>query len=81
MTEKTKIADGEYAVKLTADISGGIGTHEKGTVLRNLSFSAFNTLVCGGMAKRVMSATTGEVVDYADATGTPVAPPKGGVPA
>ena len=43
-----KIDDGELAVRLTRDIEGGIGVHEKGTVLRRLSPSAFNTLTQGG---------------------------------
>lgn len=68
---KEMIAEGEYAVKLTQDISGGIGNHEKGTVLRNLSFSAYNTLVCSGMGKRVKSTTSGNVVDFDEATPAP----------
>ena len=68
MADKVHIPDDEYAVKLTKDITGGIGNYPKDTVLRNLSFSAFNTLTCTGMAKRVKSTESGEIVDFADAT-------------
>lgn len=48
MSSKNKIAEGELAVRLKSKISGGVGTHDKGAILRNLSPSAFNTLVNGG---------------------------------
>jgi len=43
-----KVQPGELAVKLTHDITGGVGNHSAGTVLRHLSISAYNTLVYGG---------------------------------
>lgn len=43
-----KIAEGELAVKLKYDIQGGLGDRKEGQVLRNLSFSAYNTLVQAG---------------------------------
>lgn len=46
--DTNKIEDGEFAVRLNSDISGGIGEHKKGTVLRNLSSSAFIGLTQGG---------------------------------
>jgi hypothetical protein len=51
--DANKIADGEFAVKLTRDIDGGLGDHKSGTVLRRLSQSAYNTLVNGGLGDPV----------------------------
>lgn len=48
MSDREKIEEGELAVRLTSDIEGGLGKHEKGAVIRNLSFSAFNTLTTVG---------------------------------
>lgn len=42
------IGKGELAVKLAHDINGGLGNHQKGTVLRNLSSAAFTTLKGAG---------------------------------
>lgn len=78
MADRVTIPDSEFAVKLTSDIRGGIGNHEKGTVLRNLSQSAFNTLVCGGFAKRVRSTASGDIVDYDAPNPAPASAPKPG---
>ena len=51
--ESGKLPEGEFAVELTSDISGGVGNHKKGTRIRHLSHSAFNTLVQGGFAKKL----------------------------
>jgi hypothetical protein len=67
-----RIVDGEWAVKLTKDIQGGIGNHKEGTVIRNLSFSAFNTLVQGGFAQRLNAGD--DATDAVDAT-NPLATP------
>ena len=50
MNDKTRetIQDGELAARLKYDITGGLGKHPKGTVLRNLSQSAFIGLTQGG---------------------------------
>lgn len=48
MSDRSKIAEGELAVRLTSDITGGLGNHAKGAVLRDLSESAYNTLVQAG---------------------------------
>lgn len=80
MADKVVIGKDEYAVKLTSDIKGGVGNHKKDTVLRNLSYSAFNTLTCGGFAKRVMSTESGDIVDFAEETTSAVSTaPKGKV--
>lgn len=47
------LPEGELAVELTSDIDGGIGSHKKGTRIRYLSQSAFNTLTQGGFAKKL----------------------------
>lgn len=51
--KKDQVAEGELAVKLTSDISGGLGNHAKGRKLRNLSISAFNTIVHGGFGEEL----------------------------
>ena len=55
--DPNKIEEGERAVRLRYDISGGLGDHKEGTVLRNLSFSAFNTLVQGGGHEHIEAGT------------------------
>ncbi len=65
----SKIEEGVLAVKLTGDVSGGLGEHKAGTTLRNLSPSAFNTLVHGGFGEALKS---GDVVrKEADAAAAP----------
>lgn len=59
-----KIREGELAVKLTSDINGGIGKHKKGTILRNLSPSACNTLTQGGFGEKLKAgASAANAVD------------------
>lgn len=65
------IQDGELAVRLNSPIKGGIGNHPKGTVLRQLSASAFNTLVHAGGHQPLEAGE--EVEEAVDAT-QPVAP-------
>jgi hypothetical protein len=76
MADKVHIPEDEYAVKLTQDISGGLGNYPKDTVLRGLSYSSFNTLTCTGLAKRVKSTASGDIVDFAE----PEAANAGGAP-
>ena len=66
----SKIQEGERAVKITSEdgITGGLGSHPKGAVLRNLSESAYNTMVGGGLAEPVEPGT--EVRDATDAATT-----------
>lgn len=66
--KKAEVAlpEGELAVVLTSDIDGGVGSHKKGTRIRNLSFSAFNTLVQGGFAKKLGKGS--DVSDAVDAS-------------
>lgn len=47
-TDANTIREGERAAKLKYDIQGGLGNHSAGTVIRNLSESAFITLTQGG---------------------------------
>lgn len=73
----SKIAEGELAVRITSDdgISGGLGPHPKGAVLRNLSESAYNTLVNTGLAEPVAAGT--EVRNASDAADAPAPAPAG----
>lgn len=41
MADRETIQEGERAIRLNSDITGGLGKHKKGTVLRNLSQAAF----------------------------------------
>jgi hypothetical protein len=66
-----KVRDGEYAAKLTSDISGGIGNHKSGTKLRNLSSPAFNTLIQSGLATGLKAGA--DVSDAVDAS-APIVP-------
>lgn len=61
--EVAKIEEGEMAVKLTTDVSGGLGNHKEGTVLRGLSFSAFNTITQGGLG---VALKAGSLADGSD---------------
>lgn len=76
----SKIEEGELAVRLKTKITGGIGNHPEGTVLRNLSASAYNTLVHAGGHEPIAE---GEEVDESvDASQTPDGTlPKRGAPA
>jgi hypothetical protein len=49
--DTSKVQEGELAVRITKEggISGGLGNHKEGAVLRHLSHSAFNTLTQGGL--------------------------------
>ena len=72
---KERIGPDEFAVKLGSDISGGLGSHKSGTVLRNLSEASFNTLVGMGVGhRRVKSTSSGDVVDFDNTTTAAPAP-------
>lgn len=55
----SKIRDDELAVKITAEdgITGGLGAHPKGAVLRDLSRENFNLLTQTGAAEAVPAGT------------------------
>lgn len=74
MANEDKIGEEELAVKIIAEegITGGLGNHPKGTVLRQLSQSAFNTLTTGGF---------GEALEPGTAVREPVKPAKPAEPA
>lgn len=61
------IADGELAVRLSQDISGGLGNHPKGSVMRNLSEATFNTLTHTNMATAIPAGSSAEPVDLSSA--------------
>lgn len=48
MADREMIGKDELAVRLTSDISGGLGVHEKGKVLRNLTQTVYDGLVLAG---------------------------------
>lgn len=43
-----KYEKGERVIELTSDITGGMGKHKKGKILRGLSISSFVGLKAGG---------------------------------
>ncbi len=55
--DATKIEEGERAVRLRYDIAGGLGDHKEGTVLRRLSYSAWNTLHRAGGHRNLEAGT------------------------
>jgi hypothetical protein len=58
MADREKIEDGELAVRLTSDISGGLGTHKKGTVLRRLTKAVFDGLTLAGGHEELKAGAT-----------------------
>lgn len=72
MADNDKIAEGELAVRLTSDIKGGLGAHKKGTVLRNLSQSAFTGLTQGGGHEALKAGSSGKSVEAAVDASEPV---------
>lgn len=54
MAERIQLKNG---VKLSRDISGGIGKFKKGEILHELSTSAYNTLIGGGLGEPIKETT------------------------
>jgi hypothetical protein len=67
----SKIAEGELAIRVTSEdgLSGGLGRHKKGAVLRGLSQAAFNTITMGGLGEAVPAGT--EVRNASEAAEAP----------
>lgn len=59
MANDDKIGPDELAVKIIAEdgVTGGLGNHPKDTVLRELSQSAFTTMIASGFAEAVAPGT------------------------
>lgn len=74
--DANKVQEGELAVRITKEggISGGLGNHAEGKVLRNLSQSAFTTLTQGGLGEQV---NAGEDASDAVDASAPIVPTTG----
>jgi hypothetical protein len=70
----SKIEEGELAVKLTSDITGGLGAHKSGAVLRNLTESAYIGLVNAGGHEPLKAGTQITDAKAVDTTTDPVVP-------
>lgn len=65
---KSKIEEGEFAVRLTSDIKGGHGDHSKGAVLRRLTQASYTSLTGAGFGDGIPAGTE---VDDGDVEAAP----------